>query len=179
MTKSDFAKCMAILEAGTGKPLKQEQLAVWFDCLGDLSAEQLATAVKRYLMEDGEWPSIAKLRKLATEAQHGQDAGAGELWGAVVKAIRCYGIYQPDEAKRALSPLAWDCVRACGGWMTLCEMEAANHGVYEAMFRRSHATYAAEDSQRRLLPADLVPVKRLPGVNPACKALASSLPAID
>ena len=64
MNRSDFYKAMAVLEAGTGKGLKESQVDVWFECLSDLTVEQLQRGIVEYLRNGDDWPSIAKLHAM-------------------------------------------------------------------------------------------------------------------
>ena len=43
MTREEFYSAMAVLEAGAGKGLRENQVDIWFDCLSDLTAGQPLT----------------------------------------------------------------------------------------------------------------------------------------
>ena len=93
MTREEFYAAMVALEAGTGKSLKESQVDIWFDCLSDLTAEQLHSAVVRYLREGDDWPSISNILKLAGSAMHGDCLSFCDSFDAMLRAVRQQGIY--------------------------------------------------------------------------------------
>lgn len=84
MKRSEFGQVMAYLGVGIGKPLDEDSLKVYFDCLGDLPYDVLLTAAKRVLLEHkyATFPSIAELREAAAVTAQGRVTAisSSEAW---------------------------------------------------------------------------------------------------
>lgn len=94
MHKAEFATIMAYVEAGCGKGLTPAAMDVYFDLLGDLPAELMATAARRVLCEHvwATFPSVAELRQAAAATAQGTiTAMSGhEAWAIAAKFGRAY-----------------------------------------------------------------------------------------
>lgn len=123
MTRTDFAACMAVLEAGyprTGK-LNQQQLDVWFDNLSDMTVEQLRNAVTVAIRQGDDWPTVAKLRRYS--GADGIPAKDRPLvaWNAVSDALAKLGEHHSPYFD---DPVVNAVLRQLGGWPELTNTPA-------------------------------------------------------
>ena len=179
MTPNEFTIAMAVLEAGKGKSLTDEQLEVWHDCLKDLPLAALQTAIKRYLCEGDDWPSIAKIRNLAGSAMHGEALSPGAAFGRASDALRRIGFVDGDggidcvaEAKEKLDAMTWEAIEGLGGWPAFCESPERERATLRAQFRMAYEGVAAQTAKLKALPESVRPQI---GKSPAPALVAESL----
>jgi len=122
MNRPEFYKAMAVLEAGTGKGLDENKVDVWFDCLADLTVEQLQAGVVGFLRDGDDWPTIAKIRRHAGLVAISNASRASTAWAAVLASIAVVGGYRDVVFD---DPVATAVVRRLGGWKMLCDYPAA------------------------------------------------------
>jgi len=154
MTLQEFGLAMAPLVAAIGKPMAQEQAAVYFDCLRDLPLHALQIAVKRVLLEHKYFtlPTIAEIRELAVSAITPPAIDATEALGLLRKAVRRFGYMQAAEGLASLPPLVRR-VAAGIGWDAICESE--NPEALRAHFMRLYDQASTSERREGLLPEDL------------------------
>ena len=156
MTSDEFAVGMGYLTAGIGREFSQEQCAVWFDCLRDLTAAQFQHAVRRWLSEsDSGFPSIAAIRQYAVEATNGQRLTAPEAWSRVLAAVRKFGHYQAAEADKVFDDVTRRALRGIGGFLTVCDSEEIS--ILSGQFRRAYESLSERAEQHARLPEALRP----------------------
>lgn len=158
MTRPEFLKAMAYLTAGSGRTLEPVSLEVYFDLLGDMTAETLMTAVKRVLLKHkfATFPSIAELREAALSTVRGEVTALspGEAWGLAWKLI---GRTDPEvdgsfaRAAKDAPPLVLRAIEAYG-------LNALCYGdepitVVRAQFLRIYERLAEREREAALLPA--------------------------
>jgi hypothetical protein len=156
MTRTDFAACMAVLEAGyprTGK-LNQQQLDVWFDNLSDLTVEQLRNAVTVAIRQGDDWPTISKLRKYS--GADGIPAKDRPLvaWYAVINAL---AKLEAHHSPCFDDPVVNAVLRQLGGWPELTNTPANEMNWLQKDFCAAYIALsgvALRDEQ----------ISRLPGV---------------
>ncbi len=160
MTRPEFLRSMLYLAAGSGKSLPAESLEVYFDCLGDLSAEVLMTAVKRVLMEHkwATFPSIAELREAAAETSAGQVKALSPAEGWAI-AWRVAGKTDPEvngsfeRAIQGVPPVVVESIRVFGLLALCCGDEPI--GVLRAQFLKTFEAVAGRQKRTALLPPKL------------------------
>lgn len=160
MTRTEFVKCVAYLTAGSGKALAAESLEVYFDCLKDLTADIMATACKRVLMEHkfATFPSIAELREAAAETSRGEvkALASAEAWAIAWKVA---GATDPEvdgsfeRAYRGVPAIVVDAIQAYG----LCDLCYGKEpvGVVRGQFLRIFEQLAAREKRKALMPPKL------------------------
>lgn len=153
----EFAKVIEVLQHGLNKKFPPDQIKVWFECLKDLPAEALRKAIIRYLMQGDDWPTIAKIRQMATDAIHGTAPSAGDKFDEMMDAVRKYGIYKRTEACEALSADVWRTVKALGGWEAVCDSPPDQRSNLRAQFRMAYEALKQQAEQARLLPEAVRP----------------------
>lgn len=157
MTRNEFAVALAVLEAGIGKSLSGKQLEVWFNCLSDLPIESLETAITRYLCEGDDWPSIAKIRKLAGAAMHGECILFGESFDRMISAVRHFGFYDEQKARENLDDLTWRTIKSLGGWEAVCDSPTDQRSTLRAQFRMVYESLRDREEKHRALPEAVRP----------------------
>lgn len=174
MTRIEFGEVIAYITAGCGKNLSAPSLEVYFDCLNDLSRDALHLAAKRVLMEHvwATFPSVAELRKAATETRSGSVMGLapGEAWELAWKCIGQTDPEVPGDFQRAvkvfhLPPLVVRAIEVFGLHAMCFGKEPV--GVVRGQFLKIYEQLAARESRTALYPASLTEAiegmnKRLP-----------------
>lgn len=153
MDRLDFVEVMAMLSAGIGKPMADDQLEVYFDLLGDLPVEVLRMAAKTVLLEHrySTIPTIAELRQLATEIMHPElKMDAGEAIRIARLAIREYGYMRPIEGLASLPPMIAEAVSRIG-WVAFCDSE--NQEALRAHFTRIYDGLKTSTTRTKNTPA--------------------------
>lgn len=127
-------------------------IRLWSELLADLDYADAYAALKRHIAAGSEWmPSIAELRRIASEARHGRARTGLDAWGDVKREVGRTGRYrQPAFA----DPLVARCVEAIG-WVAICDSE--DEMVERAHFVRAYDAMASRSAEDRS-------VASLPGV---------------
>ena len=157
MLLPDFATAIAVLETGTGKALTGKQIEVWYQCLKDIPLPALQTAITRYLCEGDDWPSIAKIRKLAGAAIHGECLTFGEAFDWMQSAVHRLGFYNEPAARAKLDGLTWQTVQGLGGWQTVCDSPPDQRATLRAQFRMVYEGLRDREEKHRALPETVRP----------------------
>ena len=158
MTRTEFGEWTLWLQGGIGREFAQAQMEVWFDTLQHLDATDFAYAVRRYLAESkSAWPMAAQLLEYAAQRQHGESLDHGAAFANVMKAVRECGSYQPGAGMASLDAMTQAAVRACGGFLWFCEMEADNRATMAAQFRMVYQQTQEKHERDRRLPEHLQP----------------------
>lgn len=181
MTKAEARQLVAIAVAACptqSASFERERLdymgVAWFGLLADISYDDAAAALKRWLATSHWLPAPAQIRAIVSEAAVGRARPGAEAWGDVLRAIGRYG--------RDRQPTFVDevCGRAVSafGWRALCDSE--NQIADRARFIELYdqlAARVAEDRAVATLPGIAKPA--LPGGGPAplAAAVALALPA--
>jgi len=164
MTEQDFKECMAYLAVAVNKPLaateKEAEFRrkVYFDLLGDLSAEVLQLACKRVALNHpwATFPSAAELRAAAVETMQGMVSmlSAEEAWGIAWK-VADVDMEQPHSMERIkkIPPLVLKAINTFGLAAFLYCKDPV--GVMRAQFIKIFDALAKTEKQRLLLPAAL------------------------
>lgn len=179
MSREEFLRVTAYITAASDKPLSQDRLEAYFDLLGDLPYEILLTAAKRVVLEHpwATFPSIAELRKAATESTQGTIATltAAEAWAL---AWKCIGNTDPEvegsfaRASFDLPAIVIEAIRTFG-LMAMCYGKEPI-GVVRAQFTAIYEQLAARAARTALFPAALTQaIQRKPLPAPVASTLAA------
>jgi len=181
LTKHELVYALYVLFTGTGKTIIAKELDVWYECLKDLPLAALQFAITRYLCEGDDWPSIAKIRKLAGAAMHGECLSFGESFDAMLSAIRKHGFYNEQEARAKLDGLTWRTVQCLGGWEAVCDSPTDQRSTLRAQFRMVYEGLREREESHRALPESVRPRIENPhqgkvgGVSEAALRLSKSM----
>lgn len=181
MTAAEFTKCIAVLSAGVGREMTQATAEVWYQVLGDLTAEQLqqaiVTALRSYKFAG--FPPVGQIREWAGAGAGSTEDAAAIAWSKVLRAMRLIGGYQSVEWDDPAIPFAIDSV--AGGWNSLCEMQSSElHSFGRAKFIAAYKSatvtaLAGPTITTGILAADAA---RLGGEAPEPLRLGDSLPDV-
>lgn len=155
MTREEFAKVVAVLAEGCDMKFTKAKADVWFSMLRDLPYEAAATGVTRFLMQDGEFPSIAKIRRFAVESMYGHAVPQGVAFGHLLDAIRRYGCYDEDRGMASLDQITRLAVRGLGGWQACCESTGREN--LRAQFRMAYEGILVRLREDAVLPDSVKP----------------------
>ena len=125
---------------------------VWAMMLEDLHGSDVAAALKRHIATSKWLPSVAELRAICAEAEHGRARAGGDAWGDVLAAVARFGAYRTPEFS---DPLVARCVERFG-WRELCGSE--NQVADRARFVELYDKLAKEQAEDAVVGA-------LPGVS--------------
>ncbi len=102
----------------------KEAIKLWYMMLQDIDFEIMKSAVIKHIAESEFPPTIASLRKMATEISNPQIKAitGADAWGEVVKAIRNYGYSAEEKALASMSDITRKIVKRFG-FKTLCMSE--------------------------------------------------------
>lgn len=181
MTRIEFAKIMAYITAGCGKPLAESSLEVYFDLLGDLPADVLLTAAKRVLMEHvwATFPSVAELREAAAQTAQGsvQPMSGGEAWQLAYAAVRKIDPEIEGSTERhtkGLPSLVVEALRDFG----IPAMITADPNFARPQFIKIFDALAAREHRHALLPASVKTAVAAIGCRDEVKQMPAAVKAI-
>jgi hypothetical protein len=154
MLKSDLLKIMtALAEVYPKFVVNEMKTNIFYDLLKDLEYPVLETAVKKHIVTSEFPPTIAELRKLATEIKNPSlQVTAADAWGEVTKAIRYFGWYRSEEALASMSEGARKIAQYIG-WQNICEAE--NLDVLRGQFFKMYGQVETREKTEALLPEGL------------------------
>jgi hypothetical protein len=120
MTLREFVEAMAVLCLAINKPMPPEQAKAYHSLLSDIPVDILRLAVQRTLLEHAisTIPTIAEIRKIAAEIQHGPQRTAAEAFSLARKAIGSFGYLQKAKGLASLPPDVADVMRHL--WESWC-----------------------------------------------------------
>lgn len=159
MTNTEFAEIVAYITAGCGKPLPVASQVVYFDTLGDLSADVLRLAAKRVLLEHrwATFPTVAELRQAAAESVRGEvkELSGAEAWGmawwiAGNTDPELAGSFERACAKAKAPPLVVESIRSMG-LLDMCYGKEPV-GVLRGQFLKVFEQLQGRDRRAALLP---------------------------
>ncbi|MEX2287445.1 MAG: hypothetical protein WD648_10170 [Planctomycetaceae bacterium] len=154
MKPIEFAQLMAGLASATRKDFGEEEMDFWLACFEDLPFAVVKSAFVRFVTSGDEWPTVAKIRRMATEQEHGQMHSSGDAFETVVKAVRRFGSYAMNEGLNSLDSLTRRAVEQTGGFGWYCEISADNRQIIAAQFRRAYEGLADREQSLRQTPAE-------------------------
>lgn len=152
MDKKQFAQIAAALGAAYGDRKymqSNEDIELWFGMLKDLDYNSCRNAVQQLIATSKFHPSIAEIREKSVSITALPIAGWGEAWGAVLYAIRRFGMYREMEALEGLDELTRKCVESLG-YQNLCLSE--NTETDRANFRMIYQEMAKCEREKRQIP---------------------------
>lgn len=130
----------------------EDSIKIWYALLKDVSYEVLNLAIQKYIMTGVYPPTVADLRRLATEVTQGQQADWGKGWEQVLLAIHKYGMYQINEALESMDDITRQCVQRLG-FKEICLSE--NLANDRANFRMIYEQIAERKKKDAQLPEAL------------------------
>lgn len=163
MTKSEAAKLVAMLLASFPNSQVSEKTAeVYEHMLSDLDFGLVQRAVARLVGTEDFLPSIAKIRRTATELQRGPVRPGGDAWGEVLEQTREVGYCGTPTFEDSIV----EYIVGLWGWREICLAEGP---ADRARFIELYDRLAKE---RRVDEVSGVPLpRRLPGASEEPKAL--------
>lgn len=182
LRRDEYATVHAILFTACGRPTSEPMITIWWQLLRDIPLEALTQSVKRWLTEcDNSFPTIAAIRKLASEHQHGTLLASDEAFWLVIQALQRHSAhYAPHQFCGALPPLVRQAVESCGGPAWIADLGIDNRTTYAAQFRRAYEAIAQRADRTRRVPESLLPRleprARLPAVARQAESLSLSAP---
>lgn len=118
----------------------------WYMMLKDIPYEVAENAVMEHVCTNVFPPNIAEIRKLCMDRCKKSVLSFDEAWGVVQKAMRNYGLREPQKAFDTMDELTLSIVKNIG-WYNIC-----NENV-EANFRMSYEAKVKEAQNSNQIPA--------------------------
>jgi hypothetical protein len=149
------------------RTLSPDALRLWLSVLDGLTVDQISIGIKRFTAEFTGFPTPAALRKCC--GAETVDDRAHIAWGAVIKAVKSYGVYgYLDFTDAIVNAAIWQ----MGGWAILC------HGDEGSMAFRKKDFIAAYERVYRTGSGDPRPVRGIPmDIQPMVTVTVPLLPA--
>jgi hypothetical protein len=122
--KDVFTELLNGLWEGCGRTAKPNEttLRVWYFCLHDLTEQQLAHAIMKYLTErSSDFLSIQLIRELSGIQEAAVTAGL-TAWSVAVKTVATVGSYAAPEFD---DPVLSRTIESLGGWIWFCDQNPA------------------------------------------------------
>lgn len=146
------------------KLLPNEQaMELWYNQLKDIPYKVAETALNKWVAIEKWSPSIADIRKTASEMVNGTTYDWGEGWEQVDKAIRKYGMYNEVEALESMDEITRQAVKRLG-FKNICTSE--NYQADRANFRMIYEQLAERKEKDNQVPEQLKTlISKMPTVN--------------
>jgi hypothetical protein len=158
VTRYEFGVVMNYIGVAVRKPLRADELDVYFDLLGDLDQTALQVAAKRVLLEHKypTFPSVAELRAAATATTQGEVTGLSgpEAFALAWKAVGRIDLEVDGSKERALKnlpPVVAETLNALGLANVIYGEEPV--AVIRAQFVKAFEAISARRKREALLPA--------------------------
>lgn len=156
MTFKEFGLFAAALKTYYPKeqnliPTKQA-LDLWFNQLQDIPYQVAVASLNKWVSLNKWSPTIADIRETALSVSNGDLGDYGDAWEEVLKAIKRYGSFRPEEALASMSPLARKATERIG-FLNICMSE--NIAADRANFRMIYEQLAEREKKDAQLPQAL------------------------
>lgn len=164
MTENEWVQISGYLKSGySGRQFLNDpaDIEIWYRELKDLDAVKLTLATRKFVSTSKYPPTIAELRETAAEIENGEMPAWEDGWNEVIRAIRRYGYYRPEEALASLTPITRQCAERLG-FLNLCTSENAQ--VDRANFRMIYTEISERDrKEEQINPKLLEAIKKVQG----------------
>jgi hypothetical protein len=152
MTPAEAAKLVAmILQAYPAAQFGPASSQLYEAMLADVDVEMGKAAVHRLIATSRFLPTIAEIRTMAADLQHGPPRLGEQAWGDVIEAIRRVGHYRP--APNFADERVAESVRVLG-WRNLClsANDAADRARFITLYDGLSERHRADLIAGRALP---------------------------
>lgn len=133
----------------------QQAMELWFRELQDIPYAVAEAGLRQWVSTNKWSPSIAEIREITSQVQHGSIPDWGEGWEQVLLAIRRYGTYRIPDAMESFDPLTRRCVERLG-FRNICLSENINQD--RANFRMIYEQLAEREKKESQMA---LPLKQL------------------
>jgi hypothetical protein len=151
LTVLELLELLEPLEQVCNQNFTEERAKIFLMVLSDLTRDEISAGVVAYVTTaENSFPVMpATIRRLAIESR-GQTIDPDTAWGDLLKLVKVYGYYQQQHAMAAMDEATAYAVRACGGFLELCDVTEDNKGQYRKSFRDAYAAFVARQKQSLL-----------------------------
>ena len=160
-------RCLILLQSAYPRTeFGAESVKIYRTTLADIEPALLQTAVLKHISSSKWFPTIAELRKAATEIVLHSDGqlSAPEAWGKVMREVRSVGHW----GSPSLGPVVMQAVEAIGGWRNVCLSE--NITADRARFIEAYTILRKREVMR---------VQQIPAVREGQEALAEGRKKVE
>lgn len=161
MLYDDLVLRLNVLAKNVGRTLDALEIDFYSELFFQLSDQQLETVCDYFAKcyEHREFPSIAEIKSYVSGNEQTpnyilekeQDDTVQTAISDIFEAMSRHGFYRELEAKHALSPLAWQIVKAMGGWWTVCSIENKDLAVIRAQMRKVGRTILRTSEPQKIM----------------------------
>lgn len=130
----------------------QQAMELWYRELQDIPYAVAEAGLRKWVSINKWSPTIADIREMTSEVQHGNIADWGEGWEQVIVAIRKYGSYRIPDAMESFDPITRQCVERLG-FRNICMSE--NIAADRANFRMMYEQIAERKKKESQMPLPL------------------------
>lgn len=149
MNKQEILKAVAPLQLAFKGNLDDARMRLYVEMLSDIPPQILEVAVKKLIMTNKFFPSIAEIRETAYGIK-GTISGTAapdesEAWGEVVKAIQSVGYYRKPKFSHEAITAAVNNI----GWQDICTTPNEGTNTLRSQFRRAYQLAAQRQKDNR------------------------------
>lgn len=130
----------------------QQAMELWYRELQDIPYAVAEAGLRQWVSTNKWSPSIAEIREITSQVQHGSIPDWGEGWEQVLLAIRRYGTYRIPDAMESFDPITRRCVERLG-FRNICLSENINHD--RANFRMIYEQLSEREKKEKQLALPL------------------------
>ena len=127
-------------------------IALWSEQFEDVDYNTMKAVCRKWIAENKWAPAVSDLRQYISEIVTGEIPDWGEAWEVVMKAVRTYGMYNPEAAYAMMDEITREACRRVG-FKEICTNE--NITASRAAFRDIYIEIAARVKKQNLLPVGL------------------------
>lgn len=129
-------------------------VAVWYSMLSDIPYNVAILSAKKYISTEKFPPTIADIRKIASEITDTETALWADAWREVISAIRRYGSYEPHKALKSMRDLTKQVVESIG-YLDICNANNDEISVIRGQFRMAYEALVRQKQEEKALPQSI------------------------
>jgi hypothetical protein len=155
MIMSEVSKILAVLTAAyLNFGINEAKLQLWNELLMDVPYPLAQAAIKKYICESPNPPTIADIRGVVANIMYYKEdeVDARDAWGEVMRCVSAYGSYNPEEAIEGMSRKTAEAAKKIG-WREICLSE--NTSAVKDKFIRIYEDLEERERRERMLPEGL------------------------
>lgn len=149
MTDIELLRLLAVLDTNYRvKPMPEEQVEIWYNCLKDIDYKIAEKAVQKILLTSKFYPTISEIRNACLELVQGHKKSGLEAWGIFRQYISLYSTPEDYQRLHQDYPDVYSMVKAVGGR----ELLLGNADFVRPEFERMYNEHRETLINQQLLP---------------------------
>jgi hypothetical protein len=96
--------------------------AMWCDALRDFELSEIRNAFRYAAQNLTEWPAAATIKNICLGVTKDAPEIGQEISATILNCISKHGSWNAENARKDMGDLAWEVVKASGGWSEVCNI---------------------------------------------------------